>query len=60
MCSTETATTSSGRPTDLLTLQCLPEWPAANVLLRLFAKALNGGKVSYAGWLCRHPSRACM
>ena len=29
---------------DLLALQCLPEWPAANVLLRLFAKTLSGPK----------------
>jgi hypothetical protein len=31
--------------TDLLAMQSLPEWPAANVLLRLFAKALSGPKV---------------
>ncbi len=29
---------------DMLALQCLPEWPAANVLLRLFAKVLSGPK----------------
>ena len=33
---------------DLMALQCLPEWPAANVLLRLFAKALSGPKVCAA------------
>lgn len=38
----------SAAPPDLLALQCLPEWPAANVLLRLFAKELKGSKV---GWL---------
>jgi hypothetical protein len=33
-------------PPDMLAVQCLPEWPAANVLLRLFAKALSSPKVA--------------
>ena len=60
---------------DMLALQCQPEWPAANVMLRLFAKALSGPKVglwaalslalatligrSLPAYLCNLPAARC-
>ncbi|KAI8475824.1 MAG: hypothetical protein J3K34DRAFT_517001 [Monoraphidium minutum] len=39
---------------DMLAIQCLPDWPAANVMLRLFAKTLSEPKARISRGGLRH------